>query len=131
MPRPTTTHHHPPPSKIYPPPPTTTHHQPKLYPPLPTISQKMDYHPAKAKTYSYITSIRYCFNSFLFFKMQYYFPWRRFCVIDFDQFVFKFQISTTFSTFYDIYDFLKVMFNEFKFTRFILFVFINKIVMLT
>ena len=52
-------------------------------------------------------------------------------MIDFDQFVFKFQISTTFSTFYDIYDFLKVLFNEFKFTRFILFVFINKIVMLT
>ena len=32
----------------------------------------------------------------------------------------KFQISTTFSTFYDTY--------EFKVTRFILFVFINKMV---
>ena len=62
-----TTHHDPPPS-------TTTHHQPKyvhhhpppakIYPPLPTISQKMDHHPAKAKMYSYITSFRHCFNSF-------------------------------------------------------------------
>ena len=38
---------------------------------------------------------------------------------------FKYQISTTFSTFYD---FLKFMFLMFKVTRFILFVFINKIV---
>ena len=45
--------------------------------------------------------------------------------------VFKFHISTTFSTFYDNQDFLKFMFHEFKVTRFILFVFINKIVMLT
>ena len=44
---------------------------------------------------------------------------------------FKFQISSTFSTFYDIQDFLKFMFHEFKVTRFILFVFINKMVMLT
>ena len=82
----TTTHYHPPPS-------TTTNHQPKhihhhpppakIYPPLPTISQKMDHHPAKAKIYSYITSFRHCFNSFFFFEMQYSFPWRRFCVINF------------------------------------------------
>ena len=71
----------------------TTHHQPKyihhhpppakIYPPLPTISQKMDHHPAKAKIYWYITSFRHCFNSFFFFEMQYSFPWRRFCVIKF------------------------------------------------
>ena len=98
-----TTHHHPPPPTTIqnisttthhdPPPSTTTHHQPKyvhhhpppakIYPPLPTISQKMDHHPAKAKIYSYITSFRHCFNSFFFFEMQYSFPWRRFCVIKF------------------------------------------------
>ena len=82
----TTTHHDPPPS-------TTTHHQPKyvhhhpppakIYPPLPTISQKMDHHPAKAKIYWYITPFRHCFNSFFFFEMQYSFPWWRFCVIKF------------------------------------------------
>ena len=93
QPPPTTIHHHPPPAKICPPPPTTTHHQPKyfhnhpppakMYPPLPTISQKMDHHPAIAKIYSYITSFRHCFNSFIFFEMQYSFPWRRFCVIKF------------------------------------------------
>ena len=74
-------------------PPPTTHHQPKyihhhpppakIYPPLPTISQKMDHHPAKAKIYSYITSFRHCFNSFTFFQMQCSFRWRRFFVIKF------------------------------------------------
>ena len=44
---------------------------------------------------------------------------------------FKFRISTTFSTFYDNQDFLNFMFHECKVTRFILFVFVNKIVMLT
>ena len=91
-----TTHHHPPLAKICPPPPTppttsqntstTTHHHPppaNIYPPLPTISQKMDHHPAKAKIYWYITSFRHCFNSFFFFEMQYSFPWWRFCVIKF------------------------------------------------
>ena len=81
-----TTHHHPPPS-------TTTHHHPKyvhhypppakIYPPLPTISQKMDHHPTKAKIYWYITSFRHCFNSFFFFEIQYFFPWWRFCLIKF------------------------------------------------
>ena len=71
----------------------TTHHQPKyihhhpapakIYPPPPTISQKMNYHHAKAKIYSYIVSFWHCFNSFFFFEMQYCFPWRRFCVIKF------------------------------------------------
>ena len=107
----TTTHHHSPPAKICPPLPTTTyhhpapppntsqnmstttHHQPKyvqhhpppvkIYSPLPIISQKMDHHPAKAKIYSYINPFRHCFNNFFFFKMQYSFPWRRFCVIKF------------------------------------------------
>ena len=75
------------------PPPTTIHHQPKyihhlpppakIYPPLSTISQKMDHQPAKAEIYWYITSFRHCFNSFFFFEMQYSFPWWRFCVIKF------------------------------------------------
>ena len=57
----------------------TTHHQPKnihhhpppakIYPLLPTNSQKMDHHPAKAKVYSNIT-FWHCFNSFFFFEMQ-------------------------------------------------------------
>ena len=119
----TTTHHDPPPSTTthhqpkyvhhHPPPSTTFHRQPKyihqhpppakIYPPLPTISQKMDHYPAKAKIYSYITSSRHCFNSFFFFQMQCSFPWRRFCLIKFwSARFFKFQISTTFSTFYNI-----------------------------
>ena len=98
----TTTHNHPPPSTTthqqpkyvhHQPPSTSTHHQPKYinhhpppsktYPPLPTISQKMDRQPAKVKVYSYMTSFRHCFNSLFFFEMQYSFPWRRFCVIKF------------------------------------------------
>ena len=81
-----TTHHDPPLS-------TPTHHQPKYihhhpplakkYPPVPIIFQKMDHHPAKAKIYPYTTSFRHYFNSFFFFKMQYSFPWRRFCKIKF------------------------------------------------
>ena len=84
---PTTTHHHPQQpttSQIYPPPPTTTHHHskyinhhppsPKTYPALPTISQKMDQHLAKAKICLYVTSYRHCFNSFFFFEMQYSLP---------------------------------------------------------
>ena len=114
-------HHQPPPAKICPPPrttshniPTITHLQPKYihhHLPFP----KMDHHPAKAK----ITSFRHCFNSFFIFEVQYTFPWRTFCVIKFWS-VSKFQISTTFSTFYNTY--------EFKVTRFILLVFINKMV---
>ena len=85
-----TTHHDPPsPTTIYyyQPPPNTIHlhlppakyihHHPppaKIYPPLPTISQKMDHHPAKVKIYSHITSFRHCFNSFFFSEMQYSFP---------------------------------------------------------
>ena len=100
MPPPTTTHHDPPLSTTthhqpkyvhhHPPPPTTSqkyfhNHAPpaKMYLPLTTISQKMDHHPAIIKIYSYITSFRHCFNSFIFFEMQYSFPWRRFCVIKF------------------------------------------------
>ena len=92
-PWPTTTHHQPKHVHHRPPPPTTsqnmsttTHHHPtpaKIYPPLPTISQKMDRHPTKAKIYSYITSLKHCFNSSFFFEMQYSFPWWRFCVIKF------------------------------------------------
>ena len=58
-PPPTTIHHNPPPAKIYSPQSTATHHYPRpatIHPPLSTTIQKMDYHPAKAKTYSYIAS---------------------------------------------------------------------------
>ena len=87
MPTPTTTHHHPPTVKIYSPAPISTHH----HPPPPTTSQnistppttnqnisttttttrKMGHHPAKAKIHSYKTYFCHCFNSFLFFEMQY------------------------------------------------------------
>ena len=73
----TNTHHHPPPPTTSQNMSITTHHHPppaKIYPPLPTISQKMDCHPARAKIYSYITSFRHCFNSSFFFEMQYSFP---------------------------------------------------------
>ena len=63
-PPPTTTHHQPKYIHHHPPPPTnsqnistTTHHHPpaaKIHLPPPTTTQKMDYHPAKAKIYSYI-----------------------------------------------------------------------------
>ena len=103
-PAPTTIHQHPPPAKICPPPPTTTHHHPppaKIYPPLPTISQKMNRHPAKAKIYSYITSFRHCFNRSFFFAI-----FLSVMEILCDQVLissfFKFQISSTIRTFYDI-----------------------------
>ena len=82
-PLPTTTiHRHPPPAKYI------HHHKPpaKIYPPLPTTSQRMNHHPAKARICSYITSFWYFFNSFFFFEMQYSFLWRRFCVIKFFKF---------------------------------------------
>ena len=111
MPPPTTIHHQPKYIHHHPPPPTTsqnvsttthhdplpfttTHHQPKYihhhyprpakkYPPPPTTTQKMDHHPTKSKIYSYITSFWLCFSKFFFFKIQYFFPWRRFWVIKF------------------------------------------------
>ena len=69
----------------HPPRPTLHHHllPAKIHPSLPTTSQKMDHHPAKAKIYSYVTSFWHCFNSFFFFEMQYCFPSRRFCVTKF------------------------------------------------
>ena len=75
-------HHHPPPAKIYQPTHTTTHHQLKYinhHPPPPekwTTSQQI---PKNIR----IPSFWHCFSSFFFFKMQYSFPWRRFCVIKF------------------------------------------------
>ena len=63
---------------------TTTHKHPK-----------MGYHLLKTKIYSYITSFWH-FNSFFFCKMHYSFPWRRSCMLSFDQFVFQIQY------FYDI-----------------------------
>ena len=88
-----TTHHDSPPPTTTQNMATTIHHQPKyihhlpppakIYPPLSTISQKMDHQPAKAKIYWYIISFRHCFNSFFFFEMQYSFPWWRCYVIKF------------------------------------------------
>ena len=55
-----------------PPPPTTIHHhQPpptKMHSWQPTITQKMDHHPAKAKIYPYITSFWHCFKFFFLRK---------------------------------------------------------------
>ena len=82
-PLPTTTiHRHPPPAKYI------HHHKPpaKIYPPLPTTSQRMNHHPAKGRICSYITSFWHFFNSFVFFEMQYSFLWRKFCVIKFFKF---------------------------------------------
>ena len=123
-----TTRHHPPPAKIYPPPPTTsqnisttTNHHPKpakTYLPPHTTTHKMDHHSVKAKIYFYITSFWHCFNSFFFYKMQYSFPWRRFCVIKFWSVCFsnsKFQWHFTYLRFF------KFIFQEFKVTRFIIY----------
>ena len=87
---------------------TTYHHRPptKIHSPLPTISQKMDHHPAKAKIYSY----RHCFNSFFFFLMQYSFPWRRFCGIKFWSVRFsnsKFLLHSVYFTFKISCNFIK------------------------
>ena len=78
-PPPPTSHHHPQPAKIYPPPPTTspniyttTYHFPKNGPPFHKSQNKFIYN-----------FLRHCFNSYFFFEMQYSFPWRRFCVINF------------------------------------------------
>ena len=103
-----TTNHDPPPSSTtyhHLPPPTTiqnicttTHHQPKYihhYLPFP---KKMDHHPTKAKIYSYTTSFRHCFNSFFFFPSVTDILSDEVLINSF----FKFQITTTFSTFYDI-----------------------------
>ena len=96
---PTKTHHHPPPpttsqnisttTHCQPPPFTATHHHKppaKIYPPLPTTSQRTNHHPAKGRICSYITSFWHFFNSFFFFEMQYSFLWRKFCVIKFFKF---------------------------------------------
>ena len=90
--QPTTTHHHPPPPTTIKNISTTTHCHPppaKIYPPLPTTSQKMDHHPSKAKTYSYITSFRHCFNSFFSSKCNIPFLDGDFVWWSFDQFVLK------------------------------------------
>ena len=55
----TTYYHSPPPttSQVNPSTLTTTHHKPNyIHHPLPSTTQKMDHHPAKAKIYSNITS---------------------------------------------------------------------------
>ena len=71
-----TTHHHPPPC-------TNTHHKPKYVCHHTPPPKKWTTTPVKAKIYSYITSFWHCVNIFFFYEMQYFFPWRRFCVINF------------------------------------------------
>ena len=104
----TTTHHHPkyvhhqpPPAKTGSPSPTTitarqyisttTYHFPKHGPP-----------PGKGKIYPYITSFRHCFNSSFFSNTIFLSVTEilrdKVLISSF----FKFQICTTFSTFYDI-----------------------------
>ena len=108
----TNTHHQPSPAKICPPPPTTIHHQPKyihhhppptkIYLPLPTISQKMDRYPTKSKIYSYITSLDIVLTVLFSSKCNIPFRVEILCDKVLISIFFKFQISTTFSTFYDI-----------------------------
>ena len=87
----TTIHHQPKYIHHQPPPTTTTHQQPKyihhhsppptIHPPLPTTTQKMDYHPAKAKIYSYIAPFDIVLT--VSFSSKSKPPWWRFCVIKF------------------------------------------------
>ena len=89
-PRRTTIHPHPPPPTTSQNISTTTHYHPppaKIHPPLPTISQKMDHHPAKAKICSYITSFWHCINSFFPSKCNIAFRDGDFVWQSFDQFV--------------------------------------------
>ena len=67
-----TTHHHPPLAKIYPPPPTTSQN----------ISTTT-HHPKNGPPSSKSQNIFKYFNSLFFYEMQYFSPWRRFCVIKF------------------------------------------------
>ena len=95
---------------------TTTHHHPlptKIYPPLTSTTQKMDHRPAKVKIYSKIASFWHFFflqNTIFLYVTK--ILWDNVLISSF----FKFKISTTF---YDIQDFLKFIFQEFKVTRFI------------
>ena len=114
-PPPTTIHHNPPPAKIYSPQSTATHHYPRpatIHPPLSTTIQKMDYHPAKAKTYSYIASfgivLTVSFSSECNISVM-----EILCDKVLISSFFKFKISTTFCV---ILDFLKFIFQEFKVT---------------
>ena len=98
----TSTHHQPQYVHHHPPIPTTIHHHPppaKIYPLLPTISQKMNRHPVKI--YSYITSFRHCFNRVFFFAI-FLSVMEILCDKVLISSFFKFQISAIFSTFYDI-----------------------------
>ena len=133
MPPPTTTYHHPPPPTL----PTTsqnisttTHDQPKYihqHSPPPTTSQNIStithHHPkngpplSKSQIYSYITSFWHCFNSLFFYKMQYSFPWRRFCVIKFWSVCFP---NSKFLRHFTYLRFFKFIFQEVRITRFII-----------
>ena len=118
----TTIHHHQPPAKIYPPAPTSTHHQPKyIYHHTPPPKKWI-------KIYSYITSFWHCFNSFFFYEIQYSIPWQRFCMIKF------WSVCFSNSKFLLHFTILKIFLSlHYKSLRLqdLLFVFINKIVILT
>ena len=93
-----TTHHHPPPTTISQNIFTITHHHPppaKIHPPPPTTTQKMDYHPAKAKIYWYIAPFDIVLT--VSFSLKYNISMMK---ILFDKVLissfFKFKISTTF-----------------------------------
>ena len=136
-----TTHHNPPP-------PTTIDHHPLPsrihyhHPPTPTTSQNISatiYHfpkngppPCINQNIFIYNLLQILFKQFLFLRNAIFLSVTtilcdKVLISSFS----KLQISTTFSIFYDIEDFLKFMFYEFKVARFILFVFINKIFMLT
>ena len=134
MPPPTTTHHQPKYIHHHLPPSTTTHHQPKY---IYHHTQPPKNGPAPSKSQNIliycITSFWHCFNSFFFYEMQYSFPWWRFCVMKFWSVCFS---NSKFLLHFTIFKFFKLMFQEFKLTRFkswlqYFICFINKIVMLT
>ena len=96
--------------------PITIHH----HSPLPT--QNRDYHPAKAKIYSYITSFWYWFNWVFSTKCNIPFRDRDFAWSSFDQFVFinsNFYYILRYLRLFTFYDFLRFIFQELKVTRFI------------
>ena len=113
----TTTHHHPPPSTTTENISTATHHHAppaKTYLPPHTTNQKMDHH--SGKDTQYIASFWHCFNSFFFYKMQYSSPWRRFGLIKVWSVCFS---NSKFLLYFTYLRFIKFIFQEFKFTRFI------------
>ena len=147
-PRSTSIHHDQPPGKIYPPSPTTIHHQPiyihhhsppaKIYPPPPITSQNIStttYHFPKNGPRPCKSQNTFIYNLLLTLLQQFLFLRNAIFLSVMETLRDKVLISSFFKlqisiTFYDIQDFPKFIFHEFKVTRFILFVFINKILSL-